>query len=118
MLMICHTRFLSSNVMHIGGNIEYLSKIMILVPLIMQQELLDLSDKIGYVGSGLQEQEISSYIRKFNISNPLLTRHKDWNCSICQVCFATLPFIFFSSKIFVIMIIIICCVDAGESGKK
>lgn len=63
--------------------------------LIVQQELLDLSDKIGYVGTGLQEEEISNCLRKFKHFNRdstslLITGHKDWKCSICQVSFAIL----------------------------
>ncbi|KAL8052906.1 hypothetical protein ABFX02_05G036000 [Erythranthe guttata] len=49
------------------------------------EELLDLGDKIGYVGTGLQEEEISRCIRKFKMCNQkLITSHKDWKCSICQ----------------------------------
>ncbi|KAI3453065.1 hypothetical protein Pfo_009728 [Paulownia fortunei] len=53
------------------------------------EELLDLSDKIGYVGTGLQEEEISSCLRKFKHFNSdstslLLTGQKYWKCSICQ----------------------------------
>ncbi|GER32797.1 RING/U-box superfamily protein [Striga asiatica] len=51
------------------------------------EELLELSDRIGYVGNGLQEEEIFSCLRKFNsVSNslPMAARQKDWKCSICQ----------------------------------
>ncbi|XP_012846121.1 PREDICTED: uncharacterized RING finger protein P4H10.07-like isoform X2 [Erythranthe guttata] len=49
------------------------------------EELLDLGDKIGYVGTGLQEEELSRCIRKFKMCNQkLITSHKDWKCSICQ----------------------------------
>ncbi|KAK4399979.1 putative E3 ubiquitin-protein ligase HIP1 [Sesamum angolense] len=44
------------------------------------EELLDLSDTIGYVGSGLREEEISRCLRRFKQFNP----EKDWKCSICQ----------------------------------
>ncbi|KAL0408901.1 UNVERIFIED_CONTAM: putative E3 ubiquitin-protein ligase HIP1 [Sesamum radiatum] len=44
------------------------------------EELLDLSDKIGYVGSGLREEEISRCLRRFKHFNP----EKDWKCSICH----------------------------------
>ncbi|KAK6115110.1 hypothetical protein DH2020_007379 [Rehmannia glutinosa] len=43
------------------------------------EELLDLGDKIGYVGTGLQEEEISSCLRKLKQYG-----QKDWKCSICQ----------------------------------
>ncbi|KAL3636049.1 hypothetical protein CASFOL_020596 [Castilleja foliolosa] len=45
------------------------------------EELLDLSDKIGYVGTGLQEEDILRCLRKskhFNFDQ------KEWKCSICQ----------------------------------
>ncbi|KAG6407835.1 hypothetical protein SASPL_130834 [Salvia splendens] len=42
------------------------------------EELLKLGDKIGYVGTGLQEAEISNCLKKFKHIN------KDWECSICQ----------------------------------
>ncbi|KAG6405598.1 hypothetical protein SASPL_133189 [Salvia splendens] len=42
------------------------------------EELLNLGDKIGYVGTGLQEAEISNCLKKFKHIN------KDWECSICQ----------------------------------
>ncbi|XP_051148837.1 E3 ubiquitin-protein ligase MBR1-like [Andrographis paniculata] len=55
------------------------------------EELLELSDKIGHVGTGLQEEEISNCIRKFkhNITSnstswQLMNGQKDWKCSICQ----------------------------------
>lgn len=51
------------------------------IPTMYRQELLDLGDKIGYVGTGLQEEEISTCVRKFKNSN----HHRDWKCSICQV---------------------------------
>ncbi|KAM7463506.1 hypothetical protein LguiA_031627 [Lonicera macranthoides] len=52
-------------------------------------ELLDLSDRIGYVGTGLQEDEIMLCLVKTKSLNseslPLLTSSgKDWTCSICQ----------------------------------
>ncbi|XP_047963427.1 E3 ubiquitin ligase BIG BROTHER-related-like [Salvia hispanica] len=42
------------------------------------EELLNLGDRIGYVGTGLQEAEISNCLKKFKHIN------KDWECSICQ----------------------------------
>ncbi|KAK6146843.1 hypothetical protein DH2020_020712 [Rehmannia glutinosa] len=53
------------------------------------EELLDLGDKIGYVGTGLQEEEISSCLRKLKQFNSdstslLVNGQKDWKCSICQ----------------------------------
>ncbi|KAL8531747.1 hypothetical protein ACS0TY_008375 [Phlomoides rotata] len=53
------------------------------------EELLDLSDRIGYVGTGLQEDEIARCLRKLKHINHdsaslLITAHKDWKCSICQ----------------------------------
>lgn len=57
----------------------------------LQQELLHLGDKIGYVGTGLQEEEISTCLTKFNhfhhdsTSSLPPANHKDFKCSICQV---------------------------------
>ncbi|KAH6822479.1 hypothetical protein C2S53_007806 [Perilla frutescens var. hirtella] len=54
------------------------------------EELLDLGNKIGYVGTGLQEEEISTCLRKFKQFNHDSTsmlvagNRKDWKCSICQ----------------------------------
>uniref|UniRef100_A0A5B6Z1R5 RING-type E3 ubiquitin transferase n=1 Tax=Davidia involucrata TaxID=16924 RepID=A0A5B6Z1R5_DAVIN len=53
------------------------------------EELLDLSDRIGYVDTGLQEDEIFCCLRKTDHSVleslPLLMfTDKDWKCSICQ----------------------------------
>ncbi|GFP84688.1 E3 ubiquitin-protein ligase mbr2 [Phtheirospermum japonicum] len=53
------------------------------------EELLDLGDKIGYVGTGLQEEEIVRCLRKFKHFNfdstsLLVADQKDWKCSICQ----------------------------------
>ncbi|KAL7260420.1 hypothetical protein ACSBR1_006145 [Camellia fascicularis] len=53
------------------------------------EELLNLSDRIGYVGTGLQEDEIFRCLRKskhsMSESFPLLkSTDKDWKCSICQ----------------------------------
>lgn len=46
------------------------------------EELLDLGDKIGYVGTGLKEDEISRCVRKFKQFEHHSQR--DWKCSICQ----------------------------------
>ncbi|PIN23699.1 hypothetical protein CDL12_03577 [Handroanthus impetiginosus] len=53
------------------------------------EELVDLSDRIGYVGTGLQEEEIYGCLRILKHFNPdstslLVTGQKDWKCSICQ----------------------------------
>ncbi|CAA0839822.1 RING/U-box superfamily protein [Striga hermonthica] len=59
------------------------------------EELLELSDRIGYVGSGLQEEEIFSCLRKFNSASnslPMAAGQKDWKCSICQVSYAISEF--------------------------
>ncbi|THG15188.1 hypothetical protein TEA_009961 [Camellia sinensis var. sinensis] len=53
------------------------------------EELLNLGDRIGYVGTGLQEDEIFRCLRKskhsMSESFPLLkSTDKDWKCSICQ----------------------------------
>lgn len=56
------------------------------------EELLKLGDKIGYVGTGLQEAEISNCLRKLKYFN-----HKELKCSICQVsdpAFLSLTFFF------------------------
>lgn len=67
-----------------------LELIIFVVCLYNLQELLDLSDRIGYVGTGLQEDEIMLCLVKTTSLNseslPLLTSSgKDWTCSICQV---------------------------------
>ncbi|CAL5338845.1 hypothetical protein CsSME_00022468 [Camellia sinensis var. sinensis] len=53
------------------------------------EELLNLGDRIGYVGTGLHEDEIFRCLRKskhsMSESFPLLkSTNKDWKCSICQ----------------------------------
>ncbi|XVE64010.1 hypothetical protein DITRI_Ditri07aG0067100 [Diplodiscus trichospermus] len=54
------------------------------------EQLLELGDKIGYVNTGLKEDEISRCLRKINgsIKNddlpPNLPMHVDKKCSICQ----------------------------------
>ncbi|XP_073148243.1 E3 ubiquitin-protein ligase MBR2-like [Henckelia pumila] len=45
------------------------------------EELLDLSDGIGNVCTGLKQEEISNCLRKFRPSN---SQDKDWRCSVCQ----------------------------------
>uniref|UniRef100_A0A7N0VC33 RING-type E3 ubiquitin transferase n=1 Tax=Kalanchoe fedtschenkoi TaxID=63787 RepID=A0A7N0VC33_KALFE len=58
------------------------------------EELLALGDRIGYVGTGLREEEIHKCIRKTKHSVALeslpllLPDNKDWSCSICQEGFA------------------------------
>ncbi|XP_057810687.1 E3 ubiquitin-protein ligase MBR2-like [Salvia miltiorrhiza] len=47
------------------------------------EELLNLGDRIGYVGTGLQEEDISNCVRKFN-HDSAHAHGKDWECSICQ----------------------------------
>ncbi|XVE58753.1 hypothetical protein DITRI_Ditri04bG0194400 [Diplodiscus trichospermus] len=53
------------------------------------EQLLELGDKIGYVNTGLKEDEISRCLRKINgsIMNdlpPKVAMHVDKKCSICQ----------------------------------
>ncbi|OIS97281.1 PREDICTED: E3 ubiquitin-protein ligase MBR2-like [Nicotiana attenuata] len=53
------------------------------------EQLVELSDRIGYVGTGLAEEKIVQYIRKFKLStvdsSPLLiSTDKAWKCTICQ----------------------------------
>lgn len=49
------------------------------------EELADLSDKIGYVGSGLREEEILNCLRISKDLNASFTiSDEDWKCSICQ----------------------------------
>ncbi|KAK6931541.1 Zinc finger, RING-type [Dillenia turbinata] len=53
------------------------------------EELLELSDRIGYVGSGLREEEIASCLSrsKFSILDSFASHFKTvegWKCSICQ----------------------------------
>ena len=53
---------------------------------IFQQELLELSERIGYVSTGLREEEILRNLRKpkhsFFGASP---SQKEWKCIICQV---------------------------------
>lgn len=53
------------------------------------EELLELGDKIGYVNTGLREDEIVHCLRKSKLSNSDdLSTHipavMEWKCSICQ----------------------------------
>jgi hypothetical protein len=53
------------------------------------QELLDLEDRIGYVSTGLREDEIIQSLRmvKYSAFNPKhFSTEMDRRCSICQVC--------------------------------
>ncbi|CAI9096130.1 OLC1v1032210C1 [Oldenlandia corymbosa var. corymbosa] len=55
----------------------------------LYEELLILSEKIGYVGTGLSEEEILGCLCIFKpsefVSGPLLISiDKEWKCSICQ----------------------------------
>ncbi|XP_073064401.1 E3 ubiquitin-protein ligase MBR2-like [Primulina eburnea] len=45
------------------------------------EELLDLSNGIGNVCTGLKQEEISNCLRKFK---PSSSQDKDWRCSVCQ----------------------------------
>ncbi|KAG8483147.1 hypothetical protein CXB51_022092 [Gossypium anomalum] len=54
------------------------------------EQLLELADKIGYVNTGLKEEEISRCISKIkgsmkNDLAPNIPMHVDNKCSICQV---------------------------------
>ncbi|KAL4584624.1 hypothetical protein LXL04_009229 [Taraxacum kok-saghyz] len=58
------------------------------------EELLELGDKIGYVSTGLREDEIGRYVRKTKPPNmsdfkssPHFPNEMQWKCTICQVCF-------------------------------
>ncbi|CAN4124878.1 unnamed protein product [Withania somnifera] len=53
------------------------------------EQLVELSDKIGYVGTGLAEEKIVQYIRKFKLSTTdsysmVIYTDKTWRCTICQ----------------------------------
>lgn len=53
------------------------------------EQLVELSDRIGYVGTGLAEEKIVQYIRKFKVSTTdsyslLIYNDKAWRCTICQ----------------------------------
>jgi hypothetical protein len=55
-----------------------------------EQELLELGERIGYVSTGLKEEEIGRCLRKIKLSlvNDLsahLSKQVDRKCSICQV---------------------------------
>ncbi|WOL16909.1 hypothetical protein Cni_G25697 [Canna indica] len=54
------------------------------------EELLELGNKIGYVSTGLREEEITRSLRKikqwvFDASTRHLSTEAEWKCSICQV---------------------------------
>ncbi|XP_059316889.1 probable E3 ubiquitin-protein ligase RHG1A isoform X1 [Lycium ferocissimum] len=53
------------------------------------EQLVALSERIGYVGTGLAEEKIVQYIRKFKLSTTdsysmLISTDKAWRCTICQ----------------------------------
>ncbi|MCD7454802.1 hypothetical protein HAX54_026096 [Datura stramonium] len=53
------------------------------------EQLVELSDRIGYVGTGLAEEKIIQYIRKFKVSTTesyslLISNDTAWRCTICQ----------------------------------
>ncbi|KAK4256564.1 hypothetical protein QN277_006271 [Acacia crassicarpa] len=50
------------------------------------EQLLELGERIGYVNTGLKEDEMGRYIRKFKLSkfNETSKRQVDNKCSICQ----------------------------------
>ncbi|KAF3634725.1 putative ceramide kinase-like [Capsicum annuum] len=53
------------------------------------EQLVELSDRIGYVGTGLAEEKIVQCIRKFKLSTTdsysmLISTDKTWRCTICQ----------------------------------
>ncbi|KAJ8548264.1 hypothetical protein K7X08_030733 [Anisodus acutangulus] len=53
------------------------------------EQLVELSDRIGYVGTGLAEEKIVQYIRKLKLSTTdsysmLISTDKAWRCTICQ----------------------------------
>lgn len=53
------------------------------------EQLVELGDRIGYVGTGLAEEKIVQYIRKFKLSTTdsysmLISTDKSWRCTICQ----------------------------------
>lgn len=55
-----------------------------------KQELLELGERIGYVSTGLKEEEIGRCLRKIKLSlvndlPPHLSKQVDRKCSICQV---------------------------------
>jgi hypothetical protein len=64
----------------------------IIIPLFVygKQELLELGERIGYVSTGLKEEEIGRCLRNIKLSlvNDLsshLSKQVDRKCSICQV---------------------------------
>jgi hypothetical protein len=53
------------------------------------QELLELGDKIGYVNTGLRDDEITRNLRKVkhpSFSSLRFATEMERKCSICQVC--------------------------------
>lgn len=71
-----------------------------------QQELLELGDRIGYVSTGLREDEIIRSLRKvkhstFDASTIHFSSEMEWKCSICQVSYffpgaTQIPFVSFT----------------------
>jgi len=55
--------------------------------LFSQQELLELSERIGYVSTGLREEEIIRNLRKPKHIFGASPSQKEWKCTICQVSF-------------------------------
>ena len=53
----------------------------------MQQELLELGERIGHVSTGLKEDEMGHSIRKVKLSssNDASKDQEGKNCSVCQV---------------------------------
>jgi len=68
------------------------------------QELLELGDRIGYVNTGLREEEISRSLRKMKHSildaSPLyFSTEMEKKCSICQVGFLMLLLLYHYNSI-------------------
>lgn len=103
MLIVCHMRFVVSPCkMHLYifcFTFSFILGIMstlydvhpVVIPLFYgKQELLELGDRIGYVSTGLKEEEIGRCLRNIKHSlvndlSPHFTKQVDRKCSICQV---------------------------------
>lgn len=92
MLTICHMRCMIFS--HLGLPIHSFSLTIVVGAIsflpIVGQELLELGDRIGYVSTGLREEEIVRCLRKMKHSildalPPHLSAGMEWKCSICQV---------------------------------
>lgn len=76
---------LQSSLMLGGRSDPYLDAWRLEIDHLSYEELLALTDKIGYVSTGLTEDEIRRCLKKINVQNlPPYSTVRDSKCSICQ----------------------------------